>query len=286
MADKTIHKDPPVNCLSTRVGARVLFATDEWFACASNLIKAEEPAFDPNAFCSQGKVMDGWETRRKRTPGHDWCIIKLGYPCFPSEVELDTRWFTGNFVPQASVECIFISPEDENKQRILRELPGVNDGRLGRIGTGMSVSDIAVAEKSLKSLGHWHELVGKTNLSAGYEDTSITRVTIDSKLASNIGRISHIRLNYYPDGGVARMKLYGHVAYDFTNDIKDKRIMDLLYSGVGGKGISCSNRHYGVPANLLQPGRGVNMGDGWETARHPSRPGNEALDITKIYITL
>ena len=98
-------ENPPLNVASDRIGSKVVFASDEWFACAKNLIKAEYPVFDENAFCSQGKVMDGWESRRKRTQGHDWCIIKLGYAAIPTEIELDTRWFTGNFVPKVSVEA-------------------------------------------------------------------------------------------------------------------------------------------------------------------------------------
>ena len=103
------NKDPPVNVLSDRIGAKVVWATDEWFASASNLLKAEAPAFDPDAFCTQGKVMDGWETRRKRTVGHDWCIIKLGYPAYATEVEFDTMWFTGNFVPKVTIVS-FVMP--------------------------------------------------------------------------------------------------------------------------------------------------------------------------------
>ena len=55
----------------------------------------------------QGKWMDGWETRRKRIPGHDWCIIKLGLPGRVCGIELDTSFFTGNFAPRASIQAIW-----------------------------------------------------------------------------------------------------------------------------------------------------------------------------------
>ena len=51
--------------------------------------------------------MDGWETRRKRIPGHDWCIIKLGLPGRVCGIELDTSFFTGNFAPRASIQAIW-----------------------------------------------------------------------------------------------------------------------------------------------------------------------------------
>ena len=65
-----------INACSMIDGAIVLFATDEWFASADHLLLDTEPKFDPNLYCSQGKVMDGWETQRKRQMGHDNCIIQ------------------------------------------------------------------------------------------------------------------------------------------------------------------------------------------------------------------
>ena len=58
-------KSTSVELTSSLLGARVIFATDEWFAIADNLLNPSPPTFDPNAYCSQGKVMDGWESRRR-----------------------------------------------------------------------------------------------------------------------------------------------------------------------------------------------------------------------------
>ena len=66
-----------INLTSADNGAKVLFATDDWFARAENLLLDAPPMFDPDAYCNEGKVMDGWETRRKRQAGHDWCLIHL-----------------------------------------------------------------------------------------------------------------------------------------------------------------------------------------------------------------
>ena len=90
---------------------------------------------------------------------------------------------------------------------------------------------------------------------------------------------THIRLNLFPDGGVARLKVYGSVSVDFERDVFSQLkpsepvpLLDLASMALGGRGLACSNKHFGVPRNLLKPGRGLDMGDGWETARHMERP--------------
>ncbi|TMS12403.1 Allantoicase [Larimichthys crocea] len=87
------------------VGGKVVFASDEWFAPAANLLKREPPQFIASAFTEFGKWMDGWETRRKRTPGHDWCIVQLGVPGLIHGVDVDTSFFTGNHSPYVSVQA-------------------------------------------------------------------------------------------------------------------------------------------------------------------------------------
>ena len=257
------NDDALINLSNCRIGSKVLFATDEWFACCENLLKPEEAVFDPNAFCTQGKVMDGWESRRKRTPGHDWCIIELGIPGNVKHVDIDTRWFTGNNVPAISIQGIEAS---DAEAEILNNLPGNKDGRLGTQGTCCTLDEIVDANNTCNKM-NWTTIVDETPLNPGYEGESLTR-----RDASSNARITHIRVNYFPDGGVARLRLWGTISYDFTNDSNDKKVIDLAALSHGGVGLACSNQHYGVPTNLLQPGRGFNMGDGWETARHPKRP--------------
>lgn len=278
MAFSGSEGDNLVNVCSDRVGARVIFATDEWFACASNLLKSEEPVFDPNAFCTQGKVMDGWESRRKRIKGHDWCVIKLGFPCLPEEVVFNTRWFTGNFVPMASLDGICLDEKAENTiMKSLQLLPHHDD--LGIQGTGCSVDEVERALQIFSSVdAPWVELVPKTPLSAGYEGTNLTAVKLPPTAQGQ--RITHVRLNYFPDGGVARLSVLGKVSCDISRSIAEREELDLCYMGNGGTAVLSTNNHFGVPSNLLQPGRGVNMGDGWETARHPSRPAIVEIDPT------
>jgi allantoicase len=84
---------------------------------------------------------------------------------------------------------------------------------------------------------------------------------------------SHVRLNIYPDGGVARLRVYGRIHRDWS-DADRGGLIDLLALENGGRSIACSDQHYGTPWNLMAPGRGVNMGDGWETRRR-REPGND-----------
>ena len=84
---------------------------------------------------------------------------------------------------------------------------------------------------------------------------------------------THIRLNIYPDGGVARLRIYGQVQCDWS-DKDPKAEYDLAATEYGGRAIAWNDAHFGSAANLLAPGRGVNMGDGWETRRR-REPGND-----------
>ncbi|MFC3995501.1 allantoicase [Nocardiopsis sediminis] len=86
-------------------GGAVVHANDESFAERENLIKPGPAGFDPAAFGHKGKVYDGWETRRRRTPGHDHAIVRLGVPGIVRGVVVDTAWFTGNYPPEVSVEA-------------------------------------------------------------------------------------------------------------------------------------------------------------------------------------
>jgi allantoicase len=89
---------------SRRVGGSVVGASDELFAERENLIKPEPPAYSAHTFGHKGQIYDGWETRRRREPGDDFALIRLGLPGVVSGVVVDTAFFTGNFPPEISVE--------------------------------------------------------------------------------------------------------------------------------------------------------------------------------------
>ena len=211
-----------------RLGTRVTFATDEFFAAKERLIDPSEPVFIDDKYDDHGKWMDGWESRRRRIPGHDYCVIRLGVPGIIHGFDLDTSHFTGNYPPQASIEACS--------------------------------SNLDVPEED------WVELLPKTDLAGDshhYLDVRDDRIW------------THVRLHIYPDGGVARLRIFGEIRADFT-DVDG--FVDLAAVEHGGRAISCSDEHYGSMHNLIAPGRGVNMGDGWETARRRG-PGNDWVII-------
>ncbi|MFQ5982979.1 MAG: allantoicase [Woeseiaceae bacterium] len=211
-----------------RLGTRVVFATDDFFADKSRLIQAAEPVFIPDKYDDNGKWMDGWESRRKREPGHDYCVVKLGIPGAIHGVDIDTSHFTGNYPPHASIDAC-VSEEDN---------PGEGAG--------------------------WRELLRKVEL----QGDSHHFHSVDDGNA-----YTHLRLNIFPDGGIARLRVFGEVRRN-RNDLDENEVIDLLALENGGRALRCSDEHFGSMHNLNVPGRGVNMGDGWETARRRG-PGND-----------
>ncbi len=89
-------------------GGAVVWANDELFAGRENLINPGPAAFTPRTFGAKGQVYDGWETRRRREPGHDEAIVRLGAPGVVRAVVVDTSHFTGNFPSEASVEGLAV----------------------------------------------------------------------------------------------------------------------------------------------------------------------------------
>ena len=94
-----------VDLAAERLGGAVLLANDEFFAPKESLLKAAAPVWKEDAYTDRGKWMDGWETRRRRSPGHDWCIVRLGLPGVIHGVIVDTAFFRGNFPESCSIEA-------------------------------------------------------------------------------------------------------------------------------------------------------------------------------------
>lgn len=258
-----------------RLGGKILFATDEWFATADNMLKPSAPHFDPETFCVQGKVMDGWESRRRRLAGHDWAVVKLGLSGHIHGLELDTAHFTGNQVPAASVYAACIEADDDSTWL------GPPRADLGVQGTCATPEEIAEARAKVEAAAEWIQLLPIVPLRPGYtedrrhgeaEAYSIHRFAVPPSAASK--RVTHLLVNAHPDGGLARMRAWGIVSRNFETQLAASAVgsIDLLSALNGGRAVGCSNRHYGEPRNLLRPGRGVRMDDGWETARNPRRP--------------
>ena len=221
------------NLANPRLGAKVIYASDEFFASKDRLINPKAPVFIEDKYDQHGKWMDGWETRRKRSAGYDYCIIKLGGKAKVNAIEIDTAFFTGNYPAAASIDACF----------------------------DMSTSDDLMAENQNIE---WHELMPTTTLSGNQSQI----FQVDSEQT-----ITHLRLNIYPDGGVARLRVYGQALFDWHKLAKDQRV-DLLSMDKGSRPIVTNDEHYGSIANLTLPDKGLNMGDGWETRRR-REPGND-----------
>jgi allantoicase len=216
-----------VNLAQPRLGAKAIHATDDFFAPKERLIRPEPPVFIADKYDDHGKWMDGWESRRKRDPGHDHCIIRLGLPGIVKGVDIDTSHFTGNYPPEASIEA-------------------------------------CMSEHDPDDATPWTEIVPRTRLLPD----SHHLMAVESASAW-----THVRLHIYPDGGVARLRVYGQVKVDWS--VRDPaELVDLIALRNGGRAVACNDQHFGVPENLLAPGRGVNMGDGWETRRR-REPGHD-----------
>jgi len=219
MNKKIIFLNGLVDLAQPRLGSKIIFKTDDFFASANNIIKPEKPVFKEGLFTKDGKWMDGWESRRKRTEGNDFLIIKLGKPGLLNKIDLDTSHFNGNQPAMISLE-----------------------------GCNSSLNNI----KKFK----WKTIIDKKKV----KENSHHVFNIFSKSI-----FTHIKLNIFPDGGVARLRLYGSISKK-NNNLRGK-ITNLASLLSGASVIACNNEHFGKAENILAPGRAKNMGDGWETRR-------------------
>ena len=227
-----------VDLAAEKVGGAVLVANDEFFAPKENLLKASAPIFIEGKYTDLGKWMDGWETRRRRTPGFDWCIIRLGLPGIIRGVVVDTSFFRGNYPEHFSLEACVVEGQP-------------------------------TAEDLQKDSINWTPLLPQLPL-AGDSQNSFA-VTSEQ-------RVTHLRLNIYPDGGVARLRVYGEVLPDWERLRRIGGDVDLAAVENGSRVISCSDMFFGHRHNLIMPGRATNMSDGWETKRRRG-PGHDWVII-------
>lgn len=96
----------PLPDLAVRtLGGAVVWANDETFAEKENLIRPGKAVYQAATFGHKGQIYDGWETRRRREPGYDEAIVRLGAPGVVEAIIVDTGWFTGNYPPEISVEA-------------------------------------------------------------------------------------------------------------------------------------------------------------------------------------
>ncbi len=221
---------------SSRVGGRAVAANDEFFAAKSNLVKAAPAIFIPGKYTARGKWMDGWESRRRRTPGHDWCVVALGTRGIVHGVNVDTRFFTGNHPAHCSLDAA-----DAKK------------------GSGL-LQKSAYADFCNRPdpFFAWTTILPQVAL----------RGDSDNLFAvADRHPWTHVRLNIFPDGGVARLRVYGEAAIDWPRIAAAGRPIDLASILHGGLVLAASDMHFGARDNMIMPGRARTMADGWETRR-------------------
>lgn len=221
-----------VDLASERLGGAAVLANDEFFAAKENLLRPTPAEWREGVYTERGKWMDGWETRRRRSPGHDWCIVRLGVPGIVRGVVVDTSFFRGNYPEHCSLD-------------------------------GCAVEGIPWGE-ALTREAQWREILPKTPLEGD------ARNAIE---VNHDGRLTHVRLNIFPDGGVARLRVHGEITADWPALVRAGDV-DLAAMEHGGWVVVCSDMFFGHRQNLILPGRSTHMGDGWETRRRRG-PGND-----------
>ncbi len=228
---------------SSRLGGAVIASSDDFFAEKENLLLPHAAVWKEHAYTDRGKWMDGWESRRKRTPGYtsgagtewnDWAVVRLGVPGVLRGAVVDTSFFRGNFPESCAIE-----------------------------GTGAAIDaplDVLLDEKT-----EWVTALPRTTL----EGNAQNRFSIDCPFA-----FSHVRLRIFPDGGVARLRLHGEPIPDWRRIGHARGDFDVAAAEHGGDVLLASDLFCGERRNLVMPGRAVNMSDGWETRRRRG-PGSD-----------
>lgn len=234
-----------IDLAGARLGGRTLACSDDFFAGMESLLKPERAVFIPGKFTARGKWMDGWESRRKRVPGHDWCVIRLGEAGKVRGVCVDTAHFNGNQPEYCTLEGA--------------EIAGGAGGRRGQ-GAGGARGGGGGAAAALKT-AEWVEIIPRTPLNPGSEHY------IGAAVSAADRRFTHVRLNIFPDGGVARLRVHGEVLADWPALMRGRTPVELSGAKHGGLVIGANNMHFGSRHNLIMPDRAPNMGDGWETRR-------------------
>lgn len=224
-----VQKYQSVDIIGEKLGGSTLSTSDEWFAAAENLIKPKPPIRDATRFTHAGAWYDGWETRRHNENEYDWVIIKTGVNAgHIIGGEIDTAFFNGNQAPFISVDALF----DEDINAVIK----ADDER-------------------------WEEVIPKMECGPSQKHFFTRNGGLTNKA------YNYIKLKMYPDGGIARFRLYGKVVPPALRADSLQNVIDLAYVGNGGLALDFSDQHFGSADNLILPGRGHDMSDGWETKR-------------------
>ncbi|KAL2054306.1 hypothetical protein ABVK25_005447 [Lepraria finkii] len=232
-----------IDLISAPLNSRILSFTDEFFASASNLTTPTPTIRRPGYYIETGAWYDGWETRRHNPSPPDHCTIRLGPAAgIVKGVEIDTAFFDGNHAEEIEVWGTY------------------------EVGEG--------ADERVKSpqYGGWKKVLGRRGCRASRRHAW----KINSK---EVGKVTHVRLCMFPDGGIARFRLYGLAVPIWPSNPAEE--VELSAAVMGGVAVAWSDQHFGQAGNLLLPGRGKDMGDGWETKRSRG-VGHEDWVVVKL----
>ncbi|KAH0563251.1 hypothetical protein GP486_002184 [Trichoglossum hirsutum] len=219
-----------IDLISAPLGSSILSFSDEFFGAATNLTNPVAPIQKKGVYTPNGAWYDGWETRRHNPKPFDFVTIKFGVSSGQIlGVEIDTAFFTGNHAPAVAVEACFYCNADSEHSDPSRDASVQWDVVLPRRPCGPSARHAWLLPRPTEKA------------------------------------YTHARLLIYPDGGIARFRLYGLAIPVFSSDTN--ALFDFASLHNGGRAIAFSDQHYGTASNLLLPGRGVDMSDGWETKR-------------------
>ncbi|MGK4584270.1 allantoicase [Kitasatospora sp. HPMI-4] len=222
-----------VDLASRVLGAGAVATSDDTFAAAENLLVAEPAEFRPHTFGHKGQIMDGWESRRRRGVSARQ----------PHPTDEDHDWVIVRLGVPGVVRGVVV-----DTAHFTGNHPESGSVQGASVPGHPSPEEVQAAE--------WVDLVPRTPLRG------------DTAHEFEVGRerrFTHVRLNIWPDGGVARLRVYGEVRPD-PRDL-DGLTFDLAAQEYGGVAEAASDRYFSSPHNLNAPGRAAVMGDGWETRR-------------------
>ena len=226
--------NPLVNLASPQLGATVVSASDEFFTAKEAVLEPNDPVPGDGRFSDRGRWVDGWLTRRRREPGWEWLTIGLGQAGLVEGVDLDFRHLDGNHQESISIDACMLP-------------------------TSTPINRFTV-ERFL-----WSQVLPQTKIEPGV----VNRFEINSSY-----RYTHLRLNLHPDGGVARVRVWGvGVRERLDGDVDLAAILNGAYVD------RVSDQTFGQAQNMLMPGFAGNVSEGWCTRRLRGEPGYEWAEI-------
>ena len=224
-----------IDLAAERFGGAVLAANDEFFAPKEALLKPGPPEWREGVYTERGKWMDGWETRRRRAPGHDWAIIRLGAPGRRAR-------------------------RRDRHELLHRQLPRAREPRRAARWRQRRRSR---ASPAARCTGR------RCCAEAPLDGNALNAFAVEGQRR----RVTHLRLNIFPDGGVARLRVHGDVVPDARRVRAGARSTSRRWRTAASswRAATCTTA---TGRTCILPGRSTHMGDGWETKRRRG-PGHD-----------